>query len=194
MQNKSQAREITIDIQLSRRLAVALVVAFLAIAAAAWLLGDSSPARASDPGTPAAEISTTGMRRFYLTAMPIYDGDDLTSPFACEEGFHVASLWELLDLSNLAYYVGGNSAINPDQGSGPPTARQGWVRTGYVNDTGTTPGQANCYSWTSASPDDNGTRAQIPALWNDPSDQDVHTWQVWVESCDQTTSVWCIED
>ena len=192
MQDNSPTHEIRINIHLNRQLAVVLIVTMLMIAAIAWFLWDSSPAEASSPDALAAESSVVGNRRYYLTAIDFWNGDEADT--VCEVGFHFASLWELLDTSNLDYYFGSDSAYMTDSGSGPPATREGWVRTGYGNNTGTTPGQANCDGWTSPNETDYGTTALLPGAWSDPAFQVIHTWDVRVEPCDSGSNVWCIED
>lgn len=109
---------------------------------------------------------------------------------ACADGYHMASLWEMLDPSNLSY----NDALGltrADSGQGPPSVYQGWVRTGYPNNTGTTPGQANCSSWTSTS--GQGTTIALPADWVSGA-KDMLVWTAGTASCGSAAYVWCVED
>ena len=79
------------------------------------------------------------MRQYYLTVIGYYPTQILT---ACADGYHFASLWEILNISKLQYNnsLGFNST---DSGSGPNTT-SGWVRTGGgENYSSMTPGNAN---------------------------------------------------
>src|SRR5262245_60366073 len=62
--------------------------------------------------------------KFYLTKDGFQGNAVLT---ACDAGFHMASLWEIHDPSNLQYDTRGFTLA--DAGSGPP-AVLGWIRTG----------------------------------------------------------------
>ena len=65
-------------------------------------------------------------QKFYLTKDSFQGGQALT---ACAKPFHMASLWEILDPSNLKYDT-GRGYINDDSGSGAPANVIGWIRTG----------------------------------------------------------------
>jgi hypothetical protein len=66
---------------------------------------------------------------------------------ACAAGFHMASLWEIFDPSNLQY-DGTLGRTNDDSGFGPPTAdfflNGGWVRTGFGSSATGAVGETNC--------------------------------------------------
>jgi hypothetical protein len=66
-------------------------------------------------------------RKFYLT-QDGYDGSQALS--ACAQGYHMASLWEILDPSNLSYDTSLGATV-ADSGSGPPNG-SGWIRTGFI--------------------------------------------------------------
>ena len=55
----------------------------------------------------------------------------------------MTSAWEILNPSNLKYDI-AFEVIGEDSGSGPPTVYGGWIRTGYVANTGNFFGIGNC--------------------------------------------------
>jgi hypothetical protein len=146
-----------------------------------------------------AGADTHGMRRYYAT-LSLVPGNQVWS--ACADGYHMASMWELYDLSNLIYNP-ELGAKNNDSGAGPPSvtpffnaslAVKGWVRTGYVMNGSSTVGRANCDGWTSPFDYDYGTVAMLPSDWVN-GEKEVGVWHVEVQSCDGAlTRVWCIED
>jgi len=149
----------------------------------AWRQRDAA---ASGPEAPMAAYSS--MRQYYLTGSIVSNATQALT--ACESGYHMASLWEILDPSHLKY----NSTLGyyqHDSGSGPPTAWMGWVRTGYNSDNSNTPGQANCNNWTSTN--GYGTYVGLPSSWTSGS-QDIHVWNVGTASCGSPAHVWCVED
>jgi hypothetical protein len=192
-----ETHEITINIHLSRQLAAVLIFALLALAAWALFSWDSSPAVASSPEAPADVSSTTGMRKYYLTIIQptgnSADGSDGNGAGVCLPGYHFASVWELLDISNLQYLDDPINAVhNDDSGSGPPTYVRGWIRTGY-NEYGIgTPGMANCNGWDSQPVF--GTVIYLPLDWTNATDQNLHIWAVDTRECFNYMHVWCIED
>lgn len=133
--------------------------------------------------------STSGMRHYYLTKTSEWGS---TAIAACEAGYHMASLWEIADPSNLKYDT-TNGFQRPDSGDGPPAGAQGWVRTGYANDHSTTPGKANCDGWTNSSGTAYGTRAQLPVNWTAGND-DLSVWELSAYECGIEQYVWCVED
>ncbi|NIN66659.1 MAG: hypothetical protein GTO63_18625 [Anaerolineae bacterium] len=131
--------------------------------------------------------------RYYLTASQ-HLGDDALG--ACAEGYHMASLWEIWDVSNLYYdtdlgYCWDDAPLG-DCGEGPPAARAGWVRTGAdAVASGVGPGGDSCIAYTSPSGSERGTVASLPSDWSSPPS----TMGVWVASnsyCDSPNRVWCV--
>jgi hypothetical protein len=135
----------------------------------------------------AAQVASNGPRKFYLTKTK-HDGDQALS--ACAVGYHMASLWEIHEPTNLRYNkdLGVTFA---DSGSGPPTDIFGWIRTGFVSSGGNAPGVANCNAWTSAS--GNGTVVSLPATWNSPGLL-VAPWVSGLVACLSAAPVWCVQD
>lgn len=169
-----------IDVHLSRGLVALLILAAL-LGIAVW---NQQWVAASAPQAPAA----VEMRYFYLTNSTAAGADADT---ACGSGYHMASLWEILDPSNLRY--------NPDLGytradsaEGPPTVN-GWVRTGYASASADSVGQSNCSTWTSSSSGAYGTYVGLPVDWTAGSD--IHVWNAGTFTCDSSNvRVWCVED
>ena len=176
---------LVVNIHLTRGLVILL---FATLLTAAWLgslaWGQKEAAASAPDGSLAA---TAGMRHYYLHTAAQYATDALS---ACASGYHMASLWEMLDTSHLQY----NTALGDmagDSGSGPPTVFSGWVRTGYSSNNGATAGQANCNGWTSTS--GSGTVVSLPSNWT-IAPQDIHVWTVGTSSCGLPSDVWCVED
>jgi len=179
---------ITIDIKVNQNLIVLLAIMLVAIGLVGFLIWNPQKAAASSVLSPLA--SSASMRQFYLTKTGSEADEALTM---CASGYHMASLWEITDPSNLKYNttLGYTTA---DSGQGPPTSYSGWIRTGYSSNSSSTAGQANCNIWTSNGPPDYGTKAYLPTNWT--TGQDVHVWKVTTNfSCgDIGTRTWCVED
>lgn len=145
--------------------------------------------------------STTGGKRYYLT-IPAFDGAHAAT--ACNPGFHMASLYEMLDPASLQYdKTLGRGTL--DQGAGPPSGQvdtflvlAGWVRTGADPDLGlaTAPGRANCNAWTTTS--GRGTVAALSTPWSafpsSPVVNEVSPFEATTWPCNLTSQVWCMED
>ena len=106
-------------------------------------------------------------KAYYLTASDEFKGDQALG--ACAQGFHMASLFEILDPTQLYYGCPTDPSQvfhlpDPsDQGNGPPTGVFGWVRTGYSSAlTPAPPGATNCSAWTE------GTAGGIPPSTAEP--------------------------
>ena len=179
-------KTIVIDIKLTRGLVVTLscVLVLLVLVTFVTLAGDNASASERE----AAQAASAGMRQFYLTSEN-FDGDQVLN--ACAAGYHMASLWEITDPSNLNY----NTALGrtrPDSGQGPPF-EWGWVRTGYESYSSAINGRANCDSWTDDYDLDFGTMASLPSDWAGGEDH-IGVWTTLVLPCDIPVAVWCIED
>lgn len=130
-------------------------------------------------------------RRFYLTPDSTYNG--ATALTACDAGFHMASIWEIADVTNLVYDT-SRGYTGADSGLGPPTYTMGWVRTGYQASGSSTPGLGNCQAWTSNSANDYGSRAYLSANWLSDPRIDGTEWVYVMFACNTTRRVWCVED
>jgi hypothetical protein len=186
-----EEKTIIINLRLSRGVVMALVgVLIMATLFVSFSLTREN-AMASTGKTSLTQSS--GMRQFYLTDSGTYYGS--IAKTACATGYHMASLWEITDPSNLKY----NASLGyqqTDSGEGPPADEVyvfGWVRTGYVGDTSTTVGRANCNNWTSHGFSQYGTTASLPSQWASGL-QDIGVWQLSYDECDDWNRVWCIED
>lgn len=132
------------------------------------------------------------LRRFYKTVNAVQGGAALA---ACAPGFHMASRFEIEDVSNLSYDTvrgwappAGNPFTN-DQGLGPPAGNPGgWIRTGGFSISSTAPGTAHCNAWQLSSA--TGTTATISLQWP----PGVSPWGYSTLSCGSTAPVWCVED
>ena len=167
-----------------------LTLALLVMGFLGYLAWVHEEAAASAPKAPQA--ASLGLRQYYITKNNFLGNQALT---ACASGYHMASLWEILDPSNLKY----NRTLGEtqdDSGQGPPTFYPvGWVRTGYIPNFTTIAGQANCDNWTDGSTGYSGTTAKLPIVWEDAPDQDVGVWDVEVKTCNLTyVGVWCVAD
>jgi len=152
------------------------------------LTGPTAWAREGDAPPAAPLLQSSSGRHYYLTTTSYTGGSADT---ACQSGYHMASIWEILDVSNLVYdtTVGYTLA---DSGQGPPTSLAGWVRTGTASSGVNTPGQGNCLAWTSSSAANYGTRVHLPLDWT--AGTDIGPWDVTTNQCSTYAYVWCVED
>jgi hypothetical protein len=134
----------------------------------------------------------TERKRFYLTES-LHQGGQ--APGACNPGFHMASVWEIRDVSNLAYdWRRADASTAPDSGEGPPntTSDLGWVRTGrfgyWIEGV---VGKDNCVAYNVS--DGAGAAARLSATWDDPSGMQ-SPWEVARPACSNARRVWCVED
>ena len=174
-------RTLVLNLDLSRFLVMALL-ALAAIILAALLVRGPAPASASGEQLSAA---TDAMRRFYLAGPQVAT----SAPDGCATGYHFASLWEILDTSNLVYDT-ALGVPGPDGGSGPPTTWPGWVRTGYTSSSVNTPGQGNCSAWQMTT--GFGTTVRLASDW--AAGGDMHAWDASTAPCVNPAHVWCVED
>ena len=184
-QTDTQENVLVIDIRITHGLMVMLVIVLLTASLVGYLTWGSRKVSASS--MEASQTVSTGLRKYYATNF-IQDGSQPLT--ACAAGYHFASIWEIMDPSNLEY----NTAlgwVNDDSGQGPVTY-DGWVRTGYNADVSMTPGKANCNLWTSTEEDEWGTAVKLAQDWS--TGQDIHVWVYNVSRCANHRLVWCIED
>lgn len=157
-----------------------------------WIPRDSvgtAAATSSDASGMAAE--GTGSAHFYLTAAD-YNPDEALA--ACASGYHMASLWEMLDVSNLTYDTDHPDAYTQDDGgSGPPSGWNGWVRTGRNNSGSNSAGSGNCLTWTSTDSSYYGTAVRLSAAW-ESAPGEIGTWDAGAYQCSLSGPVWCAQD
>jgi hypothetical protein len=188
MDEKREQGTIVVNINLTRVGAALLIGFLLMVAVAGYLAWGTEGAVASAPQAP--DASSSGMRRYYRTSDSFRPTEVFT---ACAAGYHFASIWEILDPSNLEY----NSILGDyqaDSGYGPLSGRRGWVQTGY-NSSGSSglAGQDNCQAWTSNDGGYYGTSVELEHSWVGGT-QEVGTWDVGLDTCDTRVPVWCVED
>ena len=185
MHNEKHIR--ILDLNPSRGAVIGLTLFFLTTALLSYLAWGHSLAAAEEPAAPSAPYAS--LRQYYLTISTYSATGAMT---ACASGYHFASLWEILDTSNLVYDddLGVDA---PDSGEGPPVTWSGWVRTGYYVDHSPTVGHANCDGWTSISGTEHyGTTARLPSSWS--AGGELHVWDVNLQDCDVPGHIWCVED
>jgi hypothetical protein len=170
-------------------LAALLIAALLTTSFLAYLAwGGAGISSADAQSAEASSASAAGTREFYLTRSTHNGGD---ADAACEPGYHMASLWETLDPSNLKYnsHLG---ATDLDSGQGPPSDPAGWIRTGGST-SGAVPGYANCQGYTTNASGQQGTTVWLDTTWNG-SGAGIHVWEATTWSCASSSRVWCVED
>jgi len=165
---------------------VLVLVLCLAMIATSVLLWTQVEAAEPTPQPPVRFPS-----QFYLTSIPpYYTGAEALT--ACAPGYHMASLWEMVDVTGLRY----NQSLgdtNADMGQGPISSASGWVRTGTDADQSGTAGISNCNGWTSESAHHTGSYAFLPGVW-DGGGADIGVWNVATGSCSANLRVWCMAD
>jgi hypothetical protein len=134
-------------------------------------------------------LANKGPRKFYLT-QNFHDGAE--APLACAQGYHMASLREIFDTSNLRYDTDLGFTVD-DAGFGPPSFTRGWIRTGIPASAGSAPGGGNCNAWTSAVSGDNGTTVGLDFNWN-AAGTVVSPWAPSSNTCNFLVKVWCVQD
>jgi hypothetical protein len=139
--------------------------------------------------------ASVGLRGYYLT-QSMYnganaDGTDGNGAGVCADGYHFASLWEILAPSNLKYDT-DLGVKRDDSGQGPPSYLGGWVRTGYAGGTSSIPGWGNCNAWTSNDSGHSGAYIYLPRDWT--AGGDIHVWEVSAPQCNLSGYVWCVAD
>ena len=183
---EAMPRKVSLRIRYRKRsdLVLLLLLPWLALAVAGHLASTDQVASAAD--TWSVSSVTGPMREYYLTTAT-YNGASATT--ACASGYHMASIWEILDPSGLKYNTTLGHTTD-DSGSGPPVAR-GWVRTGYTSNNENIIGRANCSSWTTTA--GRGTTAILPNTW-DVGWEDLLAWNTYTWECSTNERVWCVAD
>jgi hypothetical protein len=151
------------------------------------------------------QTSADTRRAFYLSDSSFWVGNNVH--VACDDGFHFASLWEILDPTELRYVKdeelseGFFAARNPDSGDGPPAGLEGWIRTGATPAGGSTTddGEANCDAYTTNLSIRAGTTVQLNSCWDSSGYctrdiAEVGWWKPLLAACHQGRRVWCVQD
>ena len=145
----------------------------------------------------AAALNSVTPTQYYMSTARV-DGSEAWD--TCAAGFHMASLWEIADPSNLRYaHDHSGASYNVDVGKGPPSFIWAWIRTGMSSEPFPDPGFAQCQLWTSNSDSNWGTAATLSGNWADPTAGGFIVvsgtpWIARVFPCDHTLKVWCVED
>jgi hypothetical protein len=179
---------VVIDLHLRRGTVTLLIVILLTACFIAYMAWGQRGAAASGVQAPPVPASN-GMRQYYLTRDTYSGGDAL---MACDSGYHMASMFEILDPSNLKYNA-DRGRTQEDSGTVPAVDFSGWMRTGGSSVTSSSPGYASCYACTSDHGGDWGTVAWLGGTWTgDP--RDLQVWQAGVAPCSTHFRVWCVQD
>ncbi len=112
---------------------------------------------------------------------------------SCPAGYHLASLWELADVTNLTYANIAGAKQRTDQGSGPVSGWWGWVRTGVDASVANQAGLANCNAWASSTSGEYGTLVRLSDNWT-LAGTATSPWQAQTWSCGGIAPVWCVAD
>ena len=135
-------------------------------------------------------FQSTEPRKFYLTQTEHIASEALT---ACAPGYHMASLWEIHDTSNLRYDT-QLGFVREDSGLGPPSGRAGWIRTGFGSNPIAAAGRGNCLAWASADAQDEGTLAAPEIDWTTAPVTAVSPWLTGTAPCNNDERVWCVQN
>ena len=137
-------------------------------------------------------VATGGGRHFYLTSTS-YNTDQVLN--ACAPGYHMASLWEIVDVSNLVYDWDHPAAYTKaDSGQGPPSFWYGWVRTGFDSSSSSATGAGNCASWTTRSSSAYGVSVRLSYSWEALPGEIGGIWDATSFPCNYSGPVWCVGD
>ena len=136
-----------------------------------------------------ASVKASKQKRYYLTTSAHLGGAALT---ACESGFHMASLWEIRDTTDLTYDA-ERGTTRADSGSGPAAELFGWIRTGGGGSGSPAPGVGNCEAWTSSEVSDLGTMVELNGQWTAAA-VNASPWNAVTNLCSDAAPVWCVEE
>jgi hypothetical protein len=203
-QTKEERRRITMDKQFEKNGPMARLVNLAGVALRVLMLTLVVSLASHQPATAAAggKAPADPRRAFYLTPLT-YDGAQALN--ACAAGYHMASMWEIVDPSNLRYDT-TLGFTRSDSGFGPPSAPGdfGWVRTGRIGDDDLAAGGSNCFNWTQSAPSAIGTRVSLGGglssqhYWDSATEVTrISPWLAEAAHCDGTdgaTRVWCVQD
>lgn len=134
--------------------------------------------------------STAPQRGYYLTK-DNFDGSQPLS--ACAAGYHMASLWEIHEPSDLRY----NESLGLTLGDGgPPTQTSGWIRLGFPADQNYSCSIDLTNPWTSNSSLQKGATAFLAPPYYVLTEATVvdQTWGTLQQACDVARKVWCVQD
>ena len=150
--------------------------------------GQAAPSAEAAPD--AAALAAAGRSRFFVT---LNNTTGANADTLCPAGYHMASLYELADPTNLAYVNIPGAKTRADQGDGPVAGWWGWVHTGYDSSVANQAGQANCANWTSSTGGQYGTIVQLTDIWT-AAGVAISPWRAQTWSCGGIAPVWCVAD
>jgi hypothetical protein len=170
-----------------RRVLVLLFSLCFSLLLAGSVVASDNPPRVQEE--PTALLAADGGRHFYLTDANFATDNALT---ACADGYHTASLWEILDVSNMVYdYDHPDAHVKDDSGRGPPSFWYGWVRTGQDASGSATAGSGNCNNWTSTSSANSTVAVRLSRTW-ETAPGDIGPWDATSFTCNFSGPVWCV--
>jgi hypothetical protein len=168
---------------------ILLLLAMLLLIQAARALASQLPAENEPAET---FLYLVGQPRHFYVSMTNVSGDDAIN--SCADGYHLASVWEILDVTDLVYASDHAAAkLLTDQGSGPAAGWWGWARTGGAASVANVAGRANCNAWASSTSGEYGTLVRLNPDWTD-SATTISSWEAQTWSCAGTAPVWCVSD
>ena len=136
-----------------------------------------------------ASVSVADVRakkKYYVTQGADFDGNEALT--ACDKRYHMASLWEIFDTTNLEYDT-TRGRTTADSGIGPCNSDcTGWVRTDNEASTAATAGVGNCDAWMSDSGSHYGTQVYLSRTWNSGAEE-ASPWTAFAGTCDEKTRV-----
>ena len=134
-------------------------------------------------------------KMYYLTATGFTGGYAI---MACDSGFHMASISEIQDTSNLHYANRSPTAYDSlvdDPGLDPPSNQKGWIRSGvyppsgFVYDCDHFANEHNVQLGTTVALQSFSVNAGPGQLVSHPN-----RWRATLNPCPQPEPVWCVED
>ena len=132
-----------------------------------------------------SQLSSLKPRQFYLTRTE-HDGAHALS--ACAAGYHMASLYEIFDPSNLRYNT-ELGQTDSDSGFGPPDLFFGWIRGSVLP-----PSHTNCSRWTDASSTLRGSAASLHGYFDSNPLTQISPWFPVSFECNSERRVWCVQN
>lgn len=160
---------------------------FLPVLPLVLLFGAAFQSSNSVPGQLSAiqaQLNGLKPRQFYLTRTQ-HDGAHALS--ACAAGYHMASLYEIFDPSNLRYNTELGQASG-DSGLGPALIF-GWIRG-----SSSIPPLTNCGQWTDASDMLRGNGVSLHGYFDSNPVTQISPWFAFSFECNTEQRVWCVQD
>ena len=111
---------------------------------------------------------------------------------ACAAGYHMAQAEEISNPGVLDYDHSNGYNRSDNSLGGPPTNVYGWVRTGWVSATSSTPGTGNCQLWTSSTYGQYGSQMTFEHIITASTNQ--HDQDFQTDHCSYSYRTWCVED